>query len=197
MASSSKAKTNKSVSILDVNPKGDMKKAALKTFAEVGISVIGGGVAGAVIGKPSFLIGLVLAGVGYYKGVSWLAPLGLGMMSTSHLISDKSNGVSGFDLKTETTNAKNRMLSFKDSLMQKTYLDKLIPSKKTTNARQNSNEESTEGFGSLEANLSALDDVERQLNSSANAFYKRRGNPATRSFSTSIEGADEPDFSGM
>jgi hypothetical protein len=81
MASSSKAKTNKSVSILDVNPKGDMKKAALKTFAEVGISVIGGGVAGAVIGKPSFLIGLVLAGVGYYKGVSWLAPLGLGMMS--------------------------------------------------------------------------------------------------------------------
>ena len=89
------------------------------------------------------------------------------------------------------------MLSFKDSLMQKTYLDKLIPSKKTTNARQGSNEESTEGFGSLEANLSALDDVERQLNSSANAFYKRRGNPATRSFSTSIEGADEPDFSGM
>lgn len=192
----SKAKTNKSTSILEVNPKGDVKQTAIRTLAEVGISVLGGGLLGAAIGKPSFLIGLVLTGVGYYKGVSWLAPLGLGMMSTSHLIPDKSSGVSGFDLKTETTNAKNRMLSFKDSILQKTYIDKLIPSKKANNARQIS-EESTEGFGSLEANINALDEVEKQLNASANTFYKRRGNAATRNFTTPIEGGDEPDFSGM
>ncbi len=192
----SKAKTNKSISILEVNPKGDAKQTAIRTLAEVGISVLGGGLLGAAIGKPSFLIGLALTGVGYYKGVSWLAPLGLGMMSTSHLIPDKSSGVSGFDLKTETTNAKNRMLSFKDSLLQKTYIDKLLPSKKASNARQ-LNEESTEGFGSLEANINALDEVEKQLNASANTFYKRKGNAATRSFSTPVEGGDEPDFSGM
>ena len=188
----------KSKSILDSETKGDLKKTALKTLAEVGVSVIGGGVVGAVIGKPSFVIGLALAGAGYYKGIPWLGPLGLGMMSTSHLISDKSSGISGFDLKTETTNAKNRVLSFKDSLLQKTYLDKIIPSKTTENARQSSDEDGTEGFGSLAANLSALDEVENQLQMSANAFDKRSGNPAARSFSTPVEGGiDEPDFSGM
>ena len=187
----------KSKSILDSDPKGNLKQTALKTLAEVGVSVIGGGLIGSALGKPSFLIGLALAGVGYYKGVSWLAPLGLGMMSTSHLISEKSNGVSGFDFKTETANAKDRVLSFKDSLLQKTYLDKFIPSKKSSNARHQS-EDGTEGFGSLEANLSALDDIENQLEMSANAFYKRRGNPADKSFETPVEGGtDEPDFSGM
>ena len=197
MARSTTINNKKSASILDINPKGDMKKAALKTLAETGISVIGGGLAGAVLGKPSFLVGLVLAGVGYYKGVSWLAPLGLGMMSTSHLSSAKSDGVSGFDLKTETNNAKKRVLSFKDSLLQKTYLDKIIPSKKASSNRLIA-EESTEGFGSTQANLNALDDVEKQLNASAKSFYGRSGNAPSGSFFTPIEGGiDELDFSGM
>lgn len=198
MASSSIATTKKSKSILESNPEGNMKQTALRTLAEAGISVIGGGLAGAVIGKPSFLIGLVVAGVGFYKGVSWLPPLGLGMMTTSQLIPSKSSGVSGFDLKQETNNAKERVLSFKDNILQKTYLDKVIPSKKVDNARQNSGEETTSGFGNTQENLNALDEIERQLNASANAFYKRNGYAASKSTTTPIEGGiDETDFSGM
>lgn len=181
MASSKNKANKKSASIFDINPKGDMKKAALKTLAVTGLSVIGGGLAGAALGKPSFLVGLVLAGVGYYKGVSWLAPMGLGMMSTSHLNPD----------------TKSRVLSFKDSLLQKTYLDKIIPSKKASSNRLIA-DESTEGFGSTQANLNALDDVEKQLNASAKSFYGRSGNAPSRSLFTPIEGGiDELDFSGM
>jgi hypothetical protein len=74
MASSISIDKPKSVSsILGENTKGKGKETVYKTLANVGVAVIGGGLVTAIIGKPSFLLGLGLTGLGYYKDISWLA----------------------------------------------------------------------------------------------------------------------------
>ena len=96
-------------SILEEDTKGKGKETIYKTLANASVAVLGGGLVSAVIGKPSFFVGMGLTGLSYYKDISWLAPLGIGMMATSHLIPNENTaGVSGFDLKQETENAKAR-----------------------------------------------------------------------------------------
>jgi hypothetical protein len=109
MASSTSIETPKKVStiprkvkaILEESSKGKAKESFFKGLTYMGISVLGGGLAAAVIGKPSFLIGAGLTFVGYYKDNHWLAPLGLGMMASSHLVPNESLEKStGFSFKT-------------------------------------------------------------------------------------------------
>lgn len=205
MASSISIDKPKAVSsILGENTKGKGKETAYKTLAHVGVAVIGGGLVTAIIGKPSFLLGLGLTGLGYYKDISWLAPLGIGMMASSHLVPNESNtGVSGFNLKQETENAKSRLMSFKDSLLSKTYIDKVIKPKATSNSSANRTtetpvmEETTEGFGSVEANLNVLNQIEKQLVSSAMEIQNQRKEQSTQGFNDEMNGLDEMDFSGL
>lgn len=205
MASSISIDKPKSVSsILGENTKGKGKETVYKTLANVGVAVIGGGLVTAIIGKPSFLLGLGLTGLGYYKDISWLAPLGIGMMASSHLVPNESNtGVSGFNLKQETENAKSRLMSFKDSLLSKTYIDKVIKPKATSKSSANrmietpAMEETTEGFGSVEANLNVLNQIEKQLVSSAMEIQNQRKEQSTQGFNDEMNGIDEMDFSGL
>jgi hypothetical protein len=205
MASSISIDKPKAVSsILGENTKGKGKETAYKTLAHVGVAVIGGGLVTAIIGKPSFLLGLGLTGLGYYKDISWLAPLGIGMMASSHLVPNESNtGVSGFNLKQETENAKSRLMSFKDSLLSKTYIDKVIKPKATSKSSANRTtetpvmEETTEGFGSVEANLNVLNQIEKQLVSSAMEIQNQRKEQSTQGFNDEMNGIDEMDFSGL
>lgn len=205
MASSISIDKPKAVSsILGENTKGKGKETVYKTLAHVGVAVIGGGLVTAIIGKPSFLLGLGLTGLGYYKDISWLAPLGIGMMASSHLVPNESNtGVSGFNLKQETENAKSRLMSFKDSLLSKTYIDKVIKPKATSNSSANRTtetpvmEETTEGFGSVEANLNVLNQIEKQLVSSAMEIQNQRKEQSTQGFNDEMNGLDEMDFSGL
>ncbi len=205
MASSISIDKPKAVSsILGENTKGKGKETAYKTLAQVGVAVIGGGLVTAIIGKPSFLLGLGLTGLGYYKDISWLAPLGIGMMASSHLVPNESNtGVSGFNLKQETENAKSRLMSFKDSLLSKTYIDKVIKPKATSKSSANRTtetpvmEETTEGFGSVEANLNVLNQIEKQLVSSAMEIQNQRKEQSTQGFNDEMNGIDEMDFSGL
>lgn len=205
MASSISIDKPKAVSsILGENTKGKGKETVYKTLAHVGVAVIGGGLVTAIIGKPSFLLGLGLTGLGYYKDISWLAPLGIGMMASSHLVPNESNtGVSGFNLKQETENAKSRLMSFKDSLLSKTYIDKVIKPKATSKSSANRTteipamEETTEGFGSVEANLNVLNQIEKQLVSSAMEIQNQRKEQSTQGFNDEMNGLDEMDFSGL
>lgn len=205
MASSISIDKPKSVSsILGENTKGKGKETVYKTLAHVGVAVIGGGLVTAIIGKPSFLLGLGLTGLGYYKDISWLAPLGIGMMASSHLVPNESNtGVSGFNLKQETENAKSRLMSLKDSLLSKTYIDKVIKPKATSKSSANRTietpvmEETTEGFGSVEANLNVLNQIEKQLVSSAMEIQNQRKEQSTQGFNDEMNGLDEMDFSGL
>lgn len=205
MASSISIDKPKAVSsILGENTKGKGKETVYKTLAHVGVAVIGGGLVTAIIGKPSFLLGLGLTGLGYYKDISWLAPLGIGMMASSHLVPNESNtGVSGFNLKQETENAKSRLMSLKDSLLSKTYIDKVIKPKATSKSSTNRTtetpvmEETTEGFGSVEANLNVLNQIEKQLVSSAMEIQNQRKEQSTQGFNDEMNGIDEMDFSGL
>jgi hypothetical protein len=190
-------------SILEENTKGKGKETFYKTLAHTGIAVLGGGLVSAVIGKPSFALGLGLTGLSYYKDISWLAPLGIGMMATSHIIpNDNLKGVSGFDLKQETENAKNRLVSFKDALLSKTYLDKIIkPNTSTSTPASNrmvqEEEETTSGFGSVSENLNVLNQIEQQLVNSAKEQQNQRKEQSTQGFSDEMNGFNETDFSGF
>lgn len=200
MASTTSVEQTKvSRSILRTNTKGDMKSTALKTLAYTGIGVIGGGLAGAVLGKPSFFLGAVLTGVGFYKDITWLAPLGLGMMASSHITSGSTNTVEGFSVKQETENIKARLVDFKDGLFSKTYMDKVFkkktPETKTPGDAITVDKGTTSGFGSVEDNIKTLDNMEQQLVASAMEHQIRNaGEPSA----TQVNGVeDEPDFSGM
>ncbi len=205
MSSSSNNKSKNSVdTLLGKNTKGQIKETTYKTLANIGIGVIGGGLVTAVIGKPSFLLGLGLTGYSYYKDISWLSPLGIGMMASSNLLSNESNaGVSGFNMKQETENVKARVLNFKDSLLSKTYLDKVIKPKASSNTSAKRSfeasalEETTSGFGSVEENLNVLNQIEKQLVTSAMEIQNQRSERSTQRFNDEMNGIDEMDFSRL
>ena len=119
-------------SILEEDTKGKGKETIYKTLANASVAVLGGGLVSAVIGKPSFFVGMGLTGLSYYKDISWLAPLGIGMMASSHLVPNESDpNSSGFSVKQEVQDVKNRFTSLKESLLSKTYIDKIYKPKAT------------------------------------------------------------------
>ncbi len=168
----------------DMETESDIKGTVAKTLAQVGLAVLAGGGLGAAIGKPAFFLGLGLTAFGYYKDISWLPPIGVGMMASSHILPGGS--VSGFDLKTETTDAKTRLTNFRDTLFQKTYLDKIFKGTPT---------ETTEGIGST-GHEDSLQQIEQQLVNSA-MDYKRQRGESTSGLEGEVEGTEEPDFSGF
>jgi len=176
----------------EMKTENDLKNSLGKTAAIVGLSVLGGGTLGAVLGKPSFFAGLGITFLGYYKDIPWLAPVGIGMMASSHITSVGNPSVSGFELKNETAKAKERLVSFKDTLMKKTYLDKVFKSKTP------GGDETTSGLGTTNDPEQSLSQIEQQLVNSAMAFQRRRGE-STSGMEEEMQGHDlnEPDFSGF
>lgn len=143
--------------------KGDAKNTMLETGKDVLIGVIGGGLIGAAIGKPSLLVGIVTTGAGHFSGNKLVQVLGLGMMAANGF--QKTNSVSGLE---GLDGIKDRMKAFKESLTERLYVDKII--KKKAGA--------TNGFGELQyftypdtmGELAALNDIEQQIADSAIQF---------------------------
>jgi hypothetical protein len=100
---------------------GDMKGTALETLKMLLLGTIGGGLIGAMIGKPSFLAGLAATGAGQYTGNRILTLLGMGMMASNGFA--KSGSVSGLE---GLDGVKERVMAFKEDLMDKTYVNKLL-----------------------------------------------------------------------
>lgn len=137
-----------------------VKESAIQTGKDLLIGVIGGGIAGAVIGKPSLLIGIGVTGYGHFANKPTLSTFGIGMMASSGFTAQGTNGVDGFSAE----DVKARVMSFKDSIASKLFLDKII--KKKT-------EENTNGVGAVqyyeypnenkELDFSALDRLHNQV----------------------------------
>jgi hypothetical protein len=137
-----------------------VKESAIQTGKDLLIGVIGGGIAGAVIGKPSLLIGIGVTGYGHFANKPTLSTFGIGMMASSGFTAQGTNGVDGFSAE----DVKARVMSFKDSIASKLFLDKII--KKKT-------EENTNGVGAVqyyeypnenkELDFSALDRLHSQV----------------------------------
>jgi len=160
---------------------GNVKNTAIETGKDLVICIVGGGLIGAAIGKPSLLIGLGVTGMGHYTGSHFATLLGLGMMAANGFQSAKPvSGLDGFDM----ASVKDRMLTYKNNFTGKLYLDKIMP-KKTED------KETTGGFGELQffsypndmngsndelnGELSALERIERQIEESGMAHMQMTG----------------------
>jgi hypothetical protein len=144
-----------------LSTKGNIKNSSLETGKDILIGVIGGGLVGAAIGKPSLIIGIAATGIGHYTGNKLVQILGLGMMAGGTVKTATVSGLGGMD------GIKERLQVFKASLSDKFYLDKL------------KKKGGTSGIGELQyftypdssmGELAALSDIERQIEESAMQF---------------------------
>ena len=90
-----------------------VKDSVIQTGKDLLIGVIGGGIAGAVIGKSSLLIGAGVTGYGHFAQKPMISTFGIGMMAASgfNAGTNATNGVDGFSKE----DVKARIKSFKDS----------------------------------------------------------------------------------
>lgn len=172
-----------------------VKDSVVQTGKDLLIGVIGGGIAGAVIGKTSLLIGAGVTGYGHFAQKTMISTFGIGMMAASgfNAGTNPTNGVDGFSKEDITA----RIKSFKDSFTSKLFLDKII--KKKT-------EESANGVGAVqyyehpnenkELDFSALDRLQAQVVQSGIDYKKSMQGIAMRSEEPQKEiyGADEAEL---
>ena len=151
------------------------KDAAIELGKDIVIGVIGGGVAGAALGKLSFIVGAAVSGVGHFAKNRIASALGLGMMA-----SGTYQTVSGMNGKpTEgLQGVKERLLAFKDDMKKRIFLDKVLKAKDTTETK--TEEKPTNGLGQVqyfvypnseesmgELDFSKLDDFHQIIQNSA------------------------------
>lgn len=143
--------------------KGNAKNTVLETGKDILIGVLGGGLIGAVVGKPSLIVGIVTTGVGHYTGNKLVQILGIGMMAANGF--QKSSSVSGLS---GLAGVKERLQAYKESMSEKFFLDKIM--KKKTGTSGIGELQYFSYPGSMNGELAALDDIEQQIAESAMQF---------------------------
>jgi len=137
------------------------------------VGVVGGGLAGAAIGKPSMLVGVGTSLIGHYTGTPLATSFGLGMMASGGYQigagAVNGTGLSGMEA------AKERMKAFKDNIKQRFYLDKIIKPKQT--------DEGTSGLGKVQyfkypqkntaLDMSSLDHIENMIAESGKQYEQK------------------------
>lgn len=179
----------------EVKTESSLKQSGIQTLTDLLLGVVVGGAIGSAVGKPSFFLGLAGTFAGHYTGQKWLTPIGLGMMGSTVVKASSEKTVEGFDVKTMTQNAKERLSQFKNALMEKTYLDKVIKPKSSGSSNKVI-DEGVSGLENVSENERALEEIEKQLVKSAVAFQRSRGG-STAGLEDEIQGTEEVDFSGM
>lgn len=144
--------------------KGNAKNTLLETGKDILIGVLGGGLIGAVIGKPSLAVGIITTGAGHYTDNKLIQLLGIGMMAANGF--QKTGAVSGLE---GLEGVKERLQAYKESLSEKFYLDKILKKKGATNGIGELQYFSYPG-SSVNGDLAALDEIENQLAESAMQF---------------------------
>lgn len=144
--------------------KGNAKNTLLETGKDILIGVLGGGLIGAAIGRPSLLVGIVATGAGHYTDNKLIQLMGIGMMASNGF--QKSGTVSGLE---GMDGVKERLKAYRETFSEKLYLDKILKKAQAAN-----------GIGELQyftypdtsmnGSLAALDDIEDQIAESARQF---------------------------
>lgn len=150
--------------------KNKLQGTAIETGKDLLVGVVAGGVAGALIGKPSLLVGILVTGAGHYTENRLVQLLGIGMMASNGFQSSSTATVSGLE---GLDGAKERVLAYQNSFAGKLYLDKFLKKKVETTATAVTN-----GIGEVQyftypqsnSDLAALDDIENQLADAALQF---------------------------
>ena len=143
------------------------KKTAIETGKDILIGVVGGGITGVILGKPSLLIGAGVTGYGHFADKPFARTFGMGMMMGGgmNVANSAMNGLTADEIK-------DRVMKFKDGFFSKLYLDKVFK-KATPPAQQKTpTENATNGFGELD--LSELTKFEQQVLQSGADFQKKK-----------------------
>lgn len=178
-----KAALKKSLSGTATGSAGEkVKDAATELGKDIVVGVIGGGVAGAVLGRLSFVVGAAVTGVGHYAKSRIASALGLGMMASgTYQTMSGMNGkpASGLD------GVKERLLALKDDMKKRIFLDKVLKAKEK---KEEKTEEGTNGLGQVqyfvypnseesmgEVEMSELDKIQKQIQDSAMKYNQVNG----------------------
>jgi hypothetical protein len=164
---SQKAKKKHFLSGMNVElpTKGNAKNTLLETGKDILIGVLGGGLIGAVIGKPSLAVGIITTGAGHYTDNKLIQLLGIGMMAANGF--QKTGAVSGLE---GLEGVKERLQAYKESLSEKFYLDKILKKKGSATSGIGELQYFSYPDSSVNGDLAALDDIENQLAESAMQF---------------------------
>ncbi|MFZ5552488.1 MAG: hypothetical protein ACOZCO_05175 [Bacteroidota bacterium] len=175
-----KKKDRKSLKERMKNPKTHLKDAGQGLLRDLVVGVVAGGATGAIVGRPSLVIGLVVNAAGHFMEMPGISSFGMGMMA--------SNGFQGEGITvggTEPTameRAKQRLLNYKNNFTQKIYLDKIMKKadeKKSTDTDKPVGEVKYFVYpGSENADMSgmdmtALDKIENQIIQSAENYKEK------------------------
>lgn len=178
-----KAALKKELSGTASGSKGEkVKDAATELGKDLVVGVIGGGVAGAVLGRLSFIVGAAVSGVGHYAKSRIASALGLGMMASgtyqtmSGMNGKPASGLNG---------VKERLLALKDDMKKRIFLDKVLKSK---TKKEEKTEEGTSGLGQVQyfvhpdsdesmgsIEMNELDAIQKQIQDSAMRYNQVNG----------------------
>ena len=107
-----------------LDTKGNVKNTLLETGKDLLVGVIGGGLIGAAIGRPSLGVGALVTGIGHYANNKLATIFGIGMMASNGFQKSKGvNGLEGMD------GVKERLQAYKETFSEKLFLDKLTSKK--------------------------------------------------------------------
>jgi hypothetical protein len=157
-----------------------VKDAATELGKDIVVGVIGGGVAGAVLGRLSFVVGAAVTGVGHYAKNRIASALGLGMMASGTYQS--MSGMNGND-QTVLEGVKERLMALKDDMKKRVFLDKVLKAKEPK-----TEEKATNGVGEVqyfvhpnaeepvgEVDMSELDKIHQQIQDNAMKYNNVNG----------------------
>ena len=166
----------------DASTGAKVKDAATELGKDIVIGVIGGGVAGAVLGRLSFVVGAAVTGVGHYAKSRIASALGLGMMA-----SGTYQAMSGMNGKPTSglAGVKERLLALKDDMKKRIFLDKVLKAKEK---KEEKTDEGTNGLGQVqyfvhpnseesmgEVEMNALDTIQKQIQESGMKYNQVNG----------------------
>jgi hypothetical protein len=145
--------------------KGNITGTLLSTGKDILVGAVGGGLAGAIVGRGSFLMGLVVTGAGHYIGQPSMTAFGVGMMSSSgyQALGGGLKGLNGLE------GVKERVQAFSHDFKKRLFLDKVIKSKKPADDMNGMGEVQYYAYPELQGRSEedVLDQIEQQIASSA------------------------------
>jgi len=166
----------------DASTGAKVKDAATELGKDLVVGVIGGGIAGAVLGRLSFVVGAAVTGVGHYAKSRIASVLGLGMMA-----SGTYQAMSGMNGKPTSglAGVKERLLALKDDMKKRIFLDKVLKAKEK---KEEKTDEGTDGLGQVQyfvhpnseesmgaVEMNELDKIQQQIQESGMKYNQVNG----------------------
>lgn len=175
-----KKKDRKSFKERMKDPGTHAKEAGKGLVRDLVVGVVAGGATGAIVGRPSLVIGLVVNAAGHFMEMPGISSFGMGMMAANGF-QGESVTVSGTE-SSAMERAKQRLLNYKNNFTQKIYLDKIAKKKEE---KSDTAEDKTVGevkyfvyphsqnADMSEMDMTALDQIENQIVQQAESFQKK------------------------